>query len=101
MSRYKMEDGTIVDEDKAMNDWEEERDWDGRNTVCRATGSQTDYQHLYQSRKGRYYLVKASQWDNIPITAEWLSSQEAAKWLLLNDHELPEDLKQHAEEVCE
>jgi hypothetical protein len=34
-------------------------------------------------------------------TAEWLSERDAARWLLANDHELPEELAHFEEEICE
>jgi hypothetical protein len=33
--------------------------------------------------------------------AEWVSPQEAARWLLLMEHELPTDLKAVADEISE
>ncbi len=33
--------------------------------------------------------------------AEWVSPQEAARWLMLMEIELPEDLKQYEEQVSE
>ena len=101
MARYKMEDGTIVDTDKASKDWQESSDWDGRNHISRNTGSQWHYQHLYRSRKGRYYMVRTSAYQGSMPSAEWISEMEAARWLLHNDEELPEDLKHLEAEVIE
>jgi hypothetical protein len=33
--------------------------------------------------------------------AEWVSNQEATRWLLANNHELPADLAALEQEVCE
>jgi hypothetical protein len=101
MSRYKMEDEVIVDTEKAAHEWEEAQDWDGRNNISRATGDQWLHQRLYRSQKGRYYLVHTSQWEGSRDSAEWVTPKEATRWLLHNDHDLPEDLKQFAKEVCE
>jgi hypothetical protein len=42
-----------------------------------------------------------SQWQGVRPTAEWLSERDAARWLLANDHELPEELAHFEEEICE
>lgn len=41
------------------------------------------------------------QWQGVRPTAEWLSERDAARWLLANDHELPDDLAHFEEEICE
>lgn len=101
MARFRMDDDTIVDTDKALQSWGEETDWNGSNHISRATGSQWNHQTLYKSKKGRYYIVHSSQIQGNMDHAEWITPQEAARWLLLMDEELPEDLEQYAEEVCE
>jgi len=101
MARFKVDDQTIVDTDKALRTWEEATDWNGSNHISRATGSQWNHQTLYKSAKGNYYLVHSSQMQGSMDHAEWLEPQEAARWLLLMDEELPEDLQQYAEEVSE
>lgn len=101
MARYRMEDSTIVDTKNAVDSWDEETDWNGNNHISRATGSQWTHQQLYKSRRGRYYIVHTSQWQGSQPHAEWVSPQEATRWLLLMEHELPEDLQQYAEDVAE
>ncbi len=101
MARFRMDDDTIVDTDKAAATWEESTDWDGNNHISRATGSQWNHQTLYKSAKGRYYLVHSSQWQGSVDHAEWATPQEAARWLLLMEEDLPEDLQQYADEVSE
>lgn len=101
MARYRMDDGTVVDTQNAQAFWTEAKDWDGRNHISRATGTQWNHQTLYKSRKGRYYIEHTSQWQGSRPHVEWVSPQEAARWLIHNDHELPEDLKQYEEEVSE
>lgn len=100
MARFRI-DGTVLDTDNATAEWEEETDWNGNNHISRATGSQWNHQTLYRSRKGRYYIVNSSQWQGSLDSAEWVSPQEAARWLLQNEHDLPEDLKEYADEVSE
>lgn len=101
MSKYRMGDDTIVDTKQCQHCWEEATDWNGNNHISRATGSQWDHQTLYQSRTGRYYLEHSSQRQGSMPHAEWLSPQDAARWLLHNDHELPQGLEHFAEEVSE
>lgn len=101
MSKHKMEDGTVVDTDRAVAVWEEDTYHDGRNRVSRATGDQFHHQTLYQSRKGRYYIVHHSNWQGSRDHAEWVSPREAVRWLLVNDGEVPENLKNLVEQVSE
>lgn len=101
MTKYRMEDGTVLDTANATKHWEEETDWDGRNHISRATGSQWNHQELYRSRKGRYYIVHSSQYQGSRDHAEWVSPQEATRWLLHNEHDLPDDLKEHEADVSE
>lgn len=99
--RFRMEDNTIIDTENAVKSWYDAEDFDGRNPISRATGSQWTHQTLYKSRKGRYYIVHDSQYQGSQPHAEWVSPQEAARWLLLMEYELPEDLQQFEEEVAE
>ncbi len=100
MSTYRIEN-TIVNTENASKSWPEGRDWDGSNWISRATGGPWEHETLYRSRKGRYYVELDSDWQGSISHAEWVSPQEATRWLLRNEHELPADLQQHAEEVSE
>jgi hypothetical protein len=101
MARYEMSDGMIVDTANASQTWLEETDWDGNNHISRATGSQWDHQRLYRSRRGRYYIVSFSQWQGSMPSAEWISNEEAARWLLKMGHDLPDDLKEVADDLLD
>jgi hypothetical protein len=101
MSKYKMEDAIIVDTDKATQSWKETSNWNGNNHISRATGSQWRHQTLYRSSKGRYYLEYTSQMQGIMPRASFISNEEACRWLLLMERELPEDLKSLEGEICE
>jgi hypothetical protein len=101
MTRYRMEDGTVVDTDLAQQSWGEATRWDGNNHISVATSSQWEHQQLYRSRKGRYYLVWWSQWQGSAPDAEWVSEHEAASWLAAMGHDIPADLVAAAEEVTE
>lgn len=101
MARYQMPDGTVVDTDKASKSWEEAQYNDGRNMISRATGSQWHHETLYRSRRGRYYIEHTSNYQGSHDSAEWISEQKAAAWLLLMEEEIPGDLAKFAEEVSE
>jgi hypothetical protein len=101
MSKYRMDDGTVVDTSQASASWEETTEWNGNNKVSKATGSQWHHETLYRSRKGRYYVEHTSQWVGSRAHVEWASNEEACIWLLHNDHELPEDLEALEDSVSE
>ena len=101
MATFRMEDGTVVKTENATASWDEETEWNGNNHISMATGGQWTHEELYRSRKGRYYIVHSSQWQGSMDHAEWVSVQEATRWLLSQDKELPDDLKQYADEITE
>jgi hypothetical protein len=101
MSKYRMDDGTVVDTDKSSDNWVEDSYWDGSNHISKATGSQWEHQRLYRSRKGRYYVERTSDWQGSRPHVEWVSNEEATRWLLANDQELPADLKHLEAEIVE
>lgn len=101
MTRYRMQDGTVVDTDNATATWEEGTRWNGNNHISLATGSQWDHQTLHRSRKGRYYVERTSQWQGSTPSCEWVSPEDAARWLLANNEGLPDDLKALELEVSE
>jgi hypothetical protein len=99
--KYSTEDGTIVDTDLSPESWEEDTRWDGNNNVSKATGSQWHHEKLYRSSKGRYYVESWSNYQGTTPSAEFVSDEDAAKWLLINDHALPQRLKHLGSAVCE
>ena len=101
MARFRMSDGTVVDTANASRHWDEATRWDGRNHISVATGDQWTHQTLYRSRRGRYYIVHSSQWQGSTDSAEWVSNEEAARWLVLNEHDVPEELQGLADDVTE
>jgi hypothetical protein len=101
MARYQMHDGTVVDTANATEHWNECQDWDGSNYIGRSTRSQWHDQILYRSRKGRYYIEYSSRVQGERDHVEWVSPERAAAWLVLNEHELPEELAAFAEQVSE
>jgi hypothetical protein len=101
MAEYRTEEGTVVKTDKALEAWDEATWWDGRNRVSKVTQDQFKHQRLYKSRKGRYYVEHWSQWQGSRAHAEWVAPEEAARWLILNEHDLPADLASYEDEVSE
>ena len=102
MARYRMSDGaSVVDTANATQHWDEDTRWNGNNHISVATGSQWEHQTLYRSRRGRYYIEHTSQWQGSTPSAEWVSNEEAARWLLANEHEVPAELTTVAEQVSE
>lgn len=100
MSKYRIE-GVVVNTENATESYEEATRWNGNNHISVATGSQWDHQTLYRSRKGRYYVEHTSQWQGSAPHAEFVSPEEAARWLLANEHEMPAELKAAEETVSE
>jgi hypothetical protein len=100
MATYRIEN-SVVDTDDATAKWEDGTFFDGHNRVSVATGSQWVNQTLYRSRKGRYYVETRSRIQGQRDSAEWVSPEEAARWLLVNRHQVPADLQAAAEEVSE
>jgi len=95
-------DGFVVNTEKATAYYTDTHFFDGSNQISYATRSQWENETLYRSRKGRYYIVHESQWQGSADRAWWVSQKEAAAWLLTNQYEeIPEDLKDAAEEVEE
>jgi hypothetical protein len=102
MSRYKMNDGTIVDTDYAAREWREGTRHNGTSWVSLATGDQWTHERLYRSRRGRYYLVRWSDWQGSASSARYVDPREAAAWLMLNGHDdMPSDLARAVEAVAE
>jgi hypothetical protein len=96
-----MDDGTVIDTDRAQAHWNETTEWNGNNHISRATGSQWSHQTLYRSKKGRYYVERSSQWQGSTPHVEWVSNEEAARWLLNCEHTLPADLADLEDEIIE
>ncbi len=101
MATYRMQDGTVVKTENAVESWNEASDWNGSNHIGRSSCSQWHDHTMHKSKKNRYWLEKRSRVQGESEYAEWLSPEEATRWLMLNDIELPDDLKQYEEQVSE
>ncbi len=102
MAKYHMEDGTILNTEKAVEHWDEATRWNGNNHISVATGSQWNHETLHKSAKGRYWIEHESQVQGNLPHASILEPEEATSWLLLNGHDdLPEDLERYRESIEE
>ncbi|WP_038040171.1 hypothetical protein [Thermorudis peleae] len=88
MKRQVLTDGTgrWFDREKATR-FDEAREWDGRNWVSKATGSQWDHEELYRTKSGRWIRHWWSQWQGSTDRWEEVTEAEAVRWLLQNDYE--------------
>lgn len=100
MSKFSI-DGIIVDTDLSTAAWEEQTFFNGKNQISVNTHQQWEHEQLFRSKRGRYYIVHTSNWQGSVPSARFIEPKEAAKWLILNDEELPEDLQQFEGEVTE
>jgi hypothetical protein len=100
MAKY-MIDGVRVDTSKAKDTWSEDTRWNGNNHISVNTGSQWIHETLHLSAKGRYYVETVSAWQGSLPSAEFITPEEAARWLLANGEELPEDLVQYEDAMTE
>jgi len=65
----------------------EETRWDGQNRISCATGSQWEHEEIYRTKSGRWVLHHWSQWQGSTPSWTEISNEEAARWLVINDHE--------------
>jgi hypothetical protein len=97
--KFKTEEGALLNTSKAKQSWQEQTRWNGNNHISVNTGSQWTHETLYKSAKDRYYIVFTSQWQGSSPSARFVEPEEAARWLILNDEELPTDLLRFEHEV--
>ena len=73
--------------------WDEDLAWDGRNYVSRNTGKTHAHQTLYRKAAGEYLLEDWSDRVDVPSRLYPIEKAWAARWLSLNDHRIPADLR--------
>jgi len=79
--RYRMDDNTVLDSENASQSWQAGDTW------------------LHRSRRGRYWLEHTA---SLPVArAEWVGHHRACAWLLEHSLEVPEELKEYADEIIE
>ena len=98
MSRVPMTDGSgswFNPESSVL--FKEDRNFDGRNHISVATGSQWDHESLYYTRSGKWVLHSFSDWQGALDTYEVIEESTAVSWLISNSHqdlnELPESVR--------
>lgn len=101
MTIIKMSDGMIVNTKNARIIWEQAQDYDGKHLIGRCTRSNSAEQTLMKSRRGRYYVVRSHGPRDNQSSAEWVSHEEAVRWLTLNDYDVPEDLEDLLEKLTD
>ena len=95
--------GKWFDLDTAIR-FDEDTQWDGRNHISRATGSEWDHEALYYTKSGRWVLYHVSAWQgSLPSNTE-IQLDAAVAWLVVNDgvadvgfNLLPEEIRQQVE----
>lgn len=98
--RYHLSDGSIYDDEAVCaKSWPEGTCWDGRNLISLATGSQWHHQRVVLTRRGRWVLEEWSDWQGSTPQADLIGEPEAARWILLQGHALPESLHQYADDL--
>ena len=86
MKRQPIDDGGWFDTDTAER-FDEDTYWNGSNHISCATRCQWDHQILFRTRSKRWVLNTWSQWQGSSETWEEISPEQAARWLVANNHE--------------
>jgi hypothetical protein len=92
MNRVNLGDGRWFSSDAATR-YEEGRRWDGQNHISLATRSQWDHEALWRTKSGAWVLHWWSQWQGSQDTWEIIDADKAARWLIRNGRDLPEELR--------
>ena len=105
MSRYRLNDGTVVDTDLAVKHWKEATYSIPSMglPLSKATRNWWSHQTLYLSRKGRFYIEQTSDIETIPegTVIAFINNRQAVGWLIANDHEVPAELQSIANDIVE
>ena len=80
-SRIPLNNGGWFQENSAIC-FNEDQQFDGRNMISRATGSQWDHQSLYYTRGGNFVLNEWSQYQGSLETYDQIDETEAIEWLI-------------------
>jgi len=91
MTIYRTRDGELVDTGLATEEWNDATYVSNGNSIHVTTDSQWEWEKLYLSRKGIYYIEEDGA-TRARGEVRIVTREEAAAWLLFNEHELPEDL---------
>ena len=91
MPTYKTSDGFEIKTEKADQSWDEDPHYNG-------TGAVGHHQRLHKSKNGRYYMEHWSDYQTSGYV-RWLDNRDAAVWLKINNHNIPDDLLEIAKEI--
>lgn len=94
--RYTL-DRLVVDTERAAQVWHDRTDFDGRQRYSLATGSPWDRETLYLSARGVWYVEATSAWQGSRPHARRVTDRAAARWLLSQGYDLPDQLARYAE----
>lgn len=100
MARYQIDD-TVVDTDLAQQSWQDLQDVNGTTVTAHTTRDGWESwasSTLYRSRSGRYYGVSENR---ERIQAAWMGEEQAARWLLVRNYPLPDDLAGYADVILD
>ena len=86
MKRVSIGDGRWFDAEKATR-FKEDTDWDGRNHISCATGSQWEHEALYRTAGMVWILNHWSDYSGSSDNYEVISEKQAARWLVRNNHD--------------
>ena len=86
MNRQSIDGGGWINLETAKK-FVEDRNFDGRNMISAATGSQWEHETLYRSVGGVYVLHTWSQCQGSQDTWERISIHGAVAWMLQNDYD--------------
>lgn len=67
---------------KGASSWDEDTEWDGKNHISQATGTQWDHEKLHRTPKGAWVLHYWSQWQGKREGYRQVTEAEAAAWLV-------------------
>jgi len=70
-------------------EFKEDTNWDGSNSISVPTGSQWDHEYMYLTRKGAWVKNCWSQMQGSIESWAEISEDDAAQWLMENGHDLP------------
>ena len=85
MARINLGNGRWFDTEKAEC-FKEDTRWNGNNHISVATGTQSEHEELYRTRKGLWIKHSWSQWQGSLPSYEQIDNDDARQWLIDQDH---------------
>ena len=90
MQRQAIDGGAAWFDIDAADRIDEKTNWDGRNHISLATGSQWEHEVLWRTKSKKWVLNSYSQRQGSIETWEQISDERAASWLIANEREHPD-----------